>query len=111
MKQNTLQGGNIGLLHGWVDFDIGVPPWCPAAMPLLPDFPPFQVDSATTKPKSTQPSNKPKLAPCTTIFGRHTYLNIHSVWFLKDTEILPIWMSLNFLPILHMTVPYLSLKK
>ena len=34
---------------------------------------------------------------------------IHSVWFIRDTNILPIWMSHNFLQISHMTVPYLSL--
>ena len=33
------QGDNGGLLRGWLDSDLGVPPWCPpAAQPVLPDF-------------------------------------------------------------------------
>ena len=33
-----LQGDNFVLLPGRVDFDSGVPPWCRAALPVLPDF-------------------------------------------------------------------------
>ena len=33
-----VQGGDGGWLLGWVDFDVGVPPYCPADQPILPNF-------------------------------------------------------------------------
>ena len=61
-EEKHIQGDNFGLLHGWVDFHLGVPPWCPASTSFA-RVPPFQAESETTKTKSTQTSNKPKLSP------------------------------------------------
>ena len=56
---------------GWVDFDLGVPPSCPAAQPLLPSFLQSKQNWAErqtvehSKSKSTQPSPPPDGTPCT----------------------------------------------
>ena len=48
-----IQGDNFGLLHGWVDFDLGVPPCSPGALPVLPDNQLFK--QTVQQPKQNQP--------------------------------------------------------
>ena len=36
-EDTAVQGDSSALRPGWVDFDLGVPPACPAAQPLLPN--------------------------------------------------------------------------
>ena len=62
----TIQVYNFGLLHGYVDFDLGVPPRCPATLPVLPDFH-LSDSQCKSQKKSTQPSNKPGLSPAGSI--------------------------------------------
>ena len=54
INEAIVQGDNFGLLHGWVDFDLGVPPWCPAALPVLPDF--HLSKQTVQQPKQNQPN-------------------------------------------------------
>ena len=45
-----------------MDFDLGIPPYCPDALPILPDFhlrKQIQADSGTAESKSSKLSLKP----------------------------------------------------
>ena len=50
-----LQGDKFALLHGLVDLDLGVPPWC---LPALPDF--YLSKQTVQQPKQNQPNHVTK---------------------------------------------------
>ena len=72
------------------------PPWADAAA---------GVAVAGHPPADSAPAQAPHLPAVEIHFCHH----LHSVCLLRDTDILLIWVSLSFLQISHMTVPYLSL--
>ena len=64
---HTFATGLQLLLLACVYIYLPVPLCFPCALPILPVFQPHKenlADSGTTKTKSTQPRNKPKLSPC-----------------------------------------------
>ena len=65
--------------------------------------------------KAHKPPNTRSRSPLSQVLTTNKYnifiimIEIHSVCFIRDSDMLPIWMSLIFIQIPHMTVPYLSL--
>ena len=58
------EGDTLSLRVRWVDFDLGVPSCCSAALPDFYLLEQNQSYNGTTKTKSTQPSLKPAVSPC-----------------------------------------------